>query len=53
MMQIQPAPFFASKNRYLLNLQLAGWGGAFLLRPQCIRQWVYNQLVLNAAITGF
>ena len=32
MMQIQPAPFFASKNRAFWNLQLAGWGGYFLLR---------------------
>lgn len=29
---IQPAPFFASKNRAFWNLQLAGWGGAFMLR---------------------
>jgi len=29
---IQPAPFFASKNRAFWNLQLAGWGGYFLLR---------------------
>ncbi|QUL37211.1 sensor histidine kinase [Erythrobacter sp. JK5] len=32
MIRIQPAPFFASKNRAFWNLQLAGWGGAFLLR---------------------
>ncbi len=32
MIQLQPAPFFASKNRAFWNLQLAGWGGAFLLR---------------------
>ena len=31
-LNIQPAPFFASKNRAFWNLQLAGWGGAFLLR---------------------
>ncbi|MEM9500208.1 MAG: histidine kinase [Pseudomonadota bacterium] len=31
-LQLQPAPFFASKNRAFWNLQLAGWGGAFLLR---------------------
>jgi len=29
-LQIQPAPFFASKNRAFWNLQLAGWGAAFL-----------------------
>ncbi len=32
MLQIQPAPFFASKNRAFWNLQFAGWGGWFLLR---------------------
>ena len=32
MVNIQPAPFFASKNRAFWNLQLAGWGGYFLLR---------------------
>jgi signal transduction histidine kinase len=32
MIAIQPAPFFASKNRAFWNLQMAGWGGAFLLR---------------------
>lgn len=29
---LQPAPFFASKNRAFWNLQLAGWGAAFVLR---------------------
>lgn len=29
---IQPSPFFANKNRAFWNLQLAGWGGAFVLR---------------------
>lgn len=28
----QPTPFFANKNKAFWNLQLAGWGGAFLLR---------------------
>jgi len=32
MVKFQPAPFFASKNRAFWNLQLAGWGGYFLLR---------------------
>ena len=27
-LQIQAAPFFASKNRAFWNLQLAGWGAA-------------------------
>ena len=29
---IQPTPFFDNKNRAFWNLQLLGWGGAFLLR---------------------
>jgi hypothetical protein len=29
---MQPSPFFASKNRAFWNLQLAGWGAAFVLR---------------------
>jgi sensor histidine kinase YesM len=28
----KPSPFFANKNRAFWNLQLAGWGAAFLLR---------------------
>ena len=32
MIPFQPAPFFASKNRAFWILQLAGWGGYFLLR---------------------
>ncbi len=32
MMQIQAAPFFASKNRAFWILQLVGWGAYFLLR---------------------
>ncbi|NCP12861.1 MAG: sensor histidine kinase [Sphingomonadales bacterium] len=31
-LQIQAAPFFASKNRAFWNLQLAGWTGAFIYR---------------------
>ncbi|MBA4163828.1 MAG: sensor histidine kinase, partial [Erythrobacter sp.] len=27
-----PTPFFANKNRAFWNLQLIGWGSAFLLR---------------------
>ena len=29
---LRPAPFFADKNRAFWTLQIAGWGGAFLLR---------------------
>ena len=57
MMRIEPAPFFASKNRAFWNLQLAGWGGAFLLRALNIvaNGLPYNQLILTlvTTITGF
>ncbi|MEQ5787917.1 sensor histidine kinase [Erythrobacter sp. NFXS35] len=56
-LQIQPAPFFASKNRAFWNLQLAGWGGAFVFRAVVA---VANDqpldllaLVLVTTITGF
>ena len=56
-LQIQAAPFFASKNRAFWNLQLAGWGAAFLLRAVSA---VANQqpldllaLILVTSITGF
>ena len=54
---IQPAPFFASKNRAFWNLQLAGWGAAFLLRA--VSALVNGQplellaLILVTTITGF
>ncbi len=55
--QIQPAPFFASKNRAFWILQLAGWGGAFLLRTVNLvaNSLPYNQLLLIVVttITGF
>lgn len=57
MLPIQPAPFFASKNRAFWNLQLAGWGGVFLLRAVTA---IANGLPLNllavttvTTITGF
>lgn len=57
MMRIQPAPFFASKNRAFWNLQFAGWGGAFLLRAlnTFANGLPYNQLmlILVTTITGF
>lgn len=56
-LQIQAAPFFASKNRAFWNLQLAGWGAAFLLRGVSA---LANQqpldllaLILVTTITGF
>ena len=57
MLPLQPAPFFASKNRAFWNLQLAGWGGAFLLRAVTAftNGLPLNYLVLIAitTITGF
>jgi signal transduction histidine kinase len=57
MIRIQPAPFFSSKNRAFWNLQLAGWGGAFLLRAlnTLANGLPYDQLILNlvTTITGF
>lgn len=57
MMRIQPAPFFASKNRAFWILQLAGWGGAFLLRAlnTLANGLPANQLllILVTTVTGF
>ncbi len=56
-LQIQAAPFFASKNRAFWNLQLAGWGAAFLLRA--VSALANKQdldvlaLILVTTITGF
>jgi len=56
-LQIQPAPFFASKNRAFWNLQLAGWGAAFLLRAvsALANQQSFDilALILVTTITGF
>jgi len=54
---LQAAPFFASKNRAFWNLQLAGWGAAFLLRA--VSALANGQppdllvLILVTTITGF
>ncbi len=57
MIPLQPAPFFASKNRAFWNLQLAGWGSAFLLRAvnALANGLPYNLLVLIlvTTLTGF
>lgn len=57
MVNFQPAPFFASKNRAFWNLQLAGWGGYFLLRSvvAIANDQPLGQLIvlLVTAITGF
>lgn len=56
-LQIQPAPFFASKNRAFWNLQLAGWGAAFLLRAVSAlankQELAVLALILVTTITGF
>ncbi|MFM7376938.1 MAG: sensor histidine kinase [Erythrobacter sp.] len=56
-LQIQAAPFFASKNRAFWNLQLAGWGAAFLLRAvsALANQQPFDilALILVTTITGF
>jgi len=56
-LQIQAAPFFASKNRAFWNLQLAGWGAAFLLRAVSAlanqQPWDLLALILVTTITGF
>ncbi|MBA3864360.1 MAG: sensor histidine kinase [Erythrobacter sp.] len=56
-LQIQAAPFFASKNRAFWNLQLAGWGAAFLLRAASAlangQPLDLLTLILVTTITGF
>ncbi len=54
---IRPTPFFANKNQAFWNLQLAGWGGATLLRAMSAvaNGQPHDRLViiLIATITGF
>jgi signal transduction histidine kinase len=54
---IQPIPFFANKNQAFWRLQLAGWGGAMLLRVVSAlanqQSLAFLVLVLIATITGF
>ncbi|MDX1704798.1 MAG: histidine kinase, partial [Altererythrobacter ishigakiensis] len=53
----RPTPFFANKNRAFWNLQLAGWGGAFLLRASAAiangQPWDLLAVILVTTITGF
>ena len=49
----EPTPFFSDKNRAFWTLQIAGWGGAFLLRA--ITSLVSGQdvsFIINLAIEG-
>jgi signal transduction histidine kinase len=54
---IQPIPFFANKNQAFWRLQLAGWGGAMLLRAMSSlandQSLSFLVLLLIATITGF
>ena len=54
---ITPTPFFANKNRAFWNLQLAGWGGAILLRAISAfannLPWDFLFIILIQGITGF
>src|SRR5829696_3534537 len=56
-LQFQPTPFFANKNRAFWRLQVFGWGGAFLLRAMSSlangQPLSLLVLVLIATITGF
>lgn len=57
MLEFRPSPFFADKNRAFWNLQLAGWGGAMLLRAVTgianNQPWDFLVVVLIATVTGF
>ncbi|MEZ5744732.1 MAG: histidine kinase [Sphingomonadaceae bacterium] len=57
MLPFQPIPFFANKNAAFWRLQLAGWGGAMLLRAMSAvandQPLAFLVLVLIATITGF
>ncbi|WP_375290323.1 sensor histidine kinase [Qipengyuania sp.] len=54
---IEPRPFFANKDRAFWNLQMAGWGGAFLLRAITAyangQSWDFVVILLIQAVTGF
>ncbi|WP_133366263.1 sensor histidine kinase [Qipengyuania sediminis] len=57
MLPIEPRPFFANKDRAFWNLQLAGWGGAFLLRAITGfangQSWDFLVILLIQVVTGF
>lgn len=57
MLPFRPTPFFANKNKAFWNLQLAGWGGAFLLRALSAlangQSWDLLALILITTVTGF
>lgn len=53
----RPMPFFANKNKAFWNLQLVGWGGAFVLRALSAlangQSWDLLALILVTTVTGF
>ena len=57
MLPIRPTPFFVNKNQAFWRLQLAGWGGAMLLRAMSAiandQPIAFLVLVLIATIAGF
>jgi sensor histidine kinase YesM len=57
MLPFSPTPFFANKNRAFWELQIAGWGGAMVLRAMTSvaneKPLSFMVLVLIATITGF
>lgn len=54
---LQPTPFFANKNRAFWQLQIAGWGGAMVVRGMTTvaneKPFSFLLLVVIATITGF
>lgn len=57
LLPLRPTPFFANKNRAFWHLQIAGWGGAMVLRAMTTvaneKPLSFLLLVLIATITGF
>ena len=57
MLPIRPSPFFVNKNQAFWRLQLAGWGGAMLLRGMSAiandQPLAFLVLVLIATLAGF
>ena len=57
MLPFKPTPFFSDKNRAFWLLQIAGWGGAMLLRTMSAlaggQDLSFLVLIAIASITGF
>ena len=56
-LSLKPTPFFANKNRAFWQLQIAGWGGAMVVRGMTTvaneKPFSFLLLVVIATITGF